>query len=100
MTSRWRGQWFCDNSAEAIVTERVTVEEGGGSKIVQNCVTSFMDDSKDFKALTQYTKKEGNEDAIQYDLHFWVQWKTLNLITLRPGICDHFNQMIQITDGL
>ena len=36
------GQGFCDDSTKTLVVKRVTME-GGVSKIVQNCVTSFMD---------------------------------------------------------
>ena len=45
MTSRGGGQGFCDASNKALVIKSVT--KGGGllgSIIVQNCVTSFMDD--------------------------------------------------------
>ena len=38
-----RGQGFCDDNAKALL-KRVTMGGGGGSKIVKNCVTSFMDD--------------------------------------------------------
>ena len=36
------GQWFYDHSTKTLVIKCVTV--GGGPKIVQNYVTSFMDD--------------------------------------------------------
>ena len=36
-------QGFCDNSTRALVIKRMTMG-GGGSKIVQNCVMSSMDD--------------------------------------------------------
>ena len=35
------GQGFCDGSTKALVIQSVTM---GVSKIVENCVTSFMDD--------------------------------------------------------
>ena len=48
MTSRSLGggvQGFCDDRTKALVMKRVTDDWGrGGSKIIQNCVTSFMDD--------------------------------------------------------
>ena len=37
------GQGFCDNSTKALVINTVTMGEGG-SKIVQNCMTLFMDE--------------------------------------------------------
>ena len=37
------GQGFCDHSVEALILKCVTMG-GGGLKIVQNYVTSFMDD--------------------------------------------------------
>ena len=37
------GLGFCDDSTEALVIKRVTIR-GRLSKIVLNCVTSFMDD--------------------------------------------------------
>ena len=47
-----RGQWFCDNSRKALVIKPVKIGEGcrgvgGVVKILQNCVTSFMDDPKE-----------------------------------------------------
>ena len=38
-----RGQGFRDDITKALVIKRVTMGGGEGSKIVQNCVTSFMD---------------------------------------------------------
>ena len=35
------GRGLCDDSTKALVIKRETMG-GGGSKIVQNCVTSFM----------------------------------------------------------
>ena len=37
------GQGFCDNITKALVIKCLTIG-GGGSKMVHNCVTSFMDD--------------------------------------------------------
>ena len=37
------GQWFCDDRTKALVIKHVTMG-GGGSKILHNCVLSFMDD--------------------------------------------------------
>ena len=42
------GKGFCDDSSKALVIKQVTMGEmgemgEGGSTIVQNCVTSFMD---------------------------------------------------------
>jgi hypothetical protein len=33
---------ICDNSTKALLLKRMSI--GGGSKIIKNCVTSFMDD--------------------------------------------------------
>ena len=38
------GQGFCDDSTQALVIKRVTIGGMGVSKIVQKCVTSFIDD--------------------------------------------------------
>ena len=38
-----RDQGFCDDISKALVMECMMMG-GGGSKIVQNCVASFMDD--------------------------------------------------------
>ena len=43
------GPEFCDDSANALVLKSVMVGEVG-SKMVQNCVTSFTDDPKVFLA--------------------------------------------------
>jgi hypothetical protein len=38
-------QGFCDNSTIALLLKTVTME-GGVSKIIKNCVKSFIDDPK------------------------------------------------------
>jgi hypothetical protein len=51
-------QWFCDNCIKALVIINVTMGERA-SKIIKNCVTSFMDDPFSFRKARQnviYTK--------------------------------------------
>ncbi len=50
---RGRGHGFCDSSTKASVIKSVTMG-GGGSKNVQNCVTSFMDDPYGKKIICKH----------------------------------------------